>query len=201
MSFGEYLARVGTRTVSFQVSSSSWGGSWLLATTDCLVDNAISLGPPVYERTITLPVWMAKLLSKTEIKIKVIIHVGDVGDMEYEDYVLNVMDVEDVGDVHCKYNVLSVIYVGDVGDSVKYLQYSLLNKQWLIDGRSMRLRSHFTKPKMQCPLHLRQEGFTVTLLVKHFARIHHFINFGSLFLPCRQRWLTYIKSFANIYSF
>ena len=46
--------------------------------------------------------------------------------MEYEDYVLNVMDV---GDVHCKYNVLSVIYVGDVGDSVKYLQCSLLNKQ------------------------------------------------------------------------
>ena len=83
----------------------------------------------MYERTITLPVWTAKLLSKTEIKIKLIIHVGDVGDMEYEDYVLNVMDVEDVGDVHCKYNVLSVIYVGDVGDSVKYLQCSLLNKQ------------------------------------------------------------------------
>ena len=69
---------------------------------------------------------MAKLLSKTEIKIKVIIHVGDIGDMEYEDYVLNVMDVEDVGDVHCEYNVLSVIYVRD---SVKYLQCSLLNKQ------------------------------------------------------------------------
>ena len=72
---------------------------------------------------------MAKLLSKTEIKIKVIINVGDVGDMEYEDYVLNVMDVKDVGDVHCEYNVLSVIYVGDVRDSVKYLQCSLLNKQ------------------------------------------------------------------------
>ena len=49
--------------------------------------------------------------------------------MEYEDYVLNVMDVEDIGDVHCEYNVLSVIYVGDVRDSVKYLQCSLLNKQ------------------------------------------------------------------------
>ena len=49
--------------------------------------------------------------------------------MEYEDYVLNVMDVKDVRDVHCKYNVLTVIYVGDVRDSVKYLQCSLLNKQ------------------------------------------------------------------------
>ena len=72
---------------------------------------------------------MAKLLSKTEIKKKVIIHVGDVGDIEYELNVLNVMHVEDIGDVHYKSNMLSVMYVGDVGDSVKYLQCSLLNKQ------------------------------------------------------------------------
>ena len=128
------------------------GGGWLLATTDCLVHNAISLGPLVYEWTITLPVWMAKLLCKTEIKKKVIIHVRDI---EYEHNVLNVMHVEDFGDVHYESNILSVMYVRDVGDSVKYLQCSLLNKQWLIDGGSMRLRSHFTKPKMQCPLHLR----------------------------------------------
>ena len=62
------------------------------------------------------------------------------------------MHVEDVGDVHYESNMLSVtMYVGDVGDSVKYLQCSLLNKQWLIDGGNMWLRSHFTKPKMQCP--------------------------------------------------
>ena len=72
---------------------------------------------------------MAKLFSKTEIKKKLIIHVGDVGEIEYEHNVLNVMDVGDVGDVDYKYNMLTVIYVGDVGDSVKYLQCSLLNKQ------------------------------------------------------------------------
>ena len=64
---------------------------------------------------------MAKLLSKTEIKKKVIIHVGDFGDIEYEHNVLNVMHVEDVGDVHYESNILSVMYVGDVRDSVKYL--------------------------------------------------------------------------------
>ena len=72
---------------------------------------------------------MAKLLSKTEIKKKVIIHVRDVGDIEYEHNVLNVMHVEDVGDVHYESNILSVMYVRDVRDSVKYLQCSLLNKQ------------------------------------------------------------------------
>ena len=72
---------------------------------------------------------MAKLLSKTEIKKNVIIHVGDIGDIEYEHNVLNVMHVEDVRDVHYESNILSVMYVGDVGDSVKYLQCSLLNKQ------------------------------------------------------------------------
>ena len=63
---------------------------------------------------------MAKLLSKTEIKKKVITHVIDVRDIEYEHNVLNVMHVEDVGDVHYESNMLSVMYVGDVGDSVKY---------------------------------------------------------------------------------
>ena len=72
---------------------------------------------------------MAKLLCKTEIKTKVIIHVRDVGDIEYEHNILNVMHVKDVGDVHYESNILSVMYVGDVGDSVKYLQCSLLNKQ------------------------------------------------------------------------
>ena len=43
------------------------------------------------------------------------------------------MHVEEVGDVRYESNILSVMYVGDVGDSVKYLQCSLLNKQWLID--------------------------------------------------------------------
>ena len=69
---------------------------------------------------------MPKLLSKTEIKKKVIIHVGDVGDIEYEH---NVLNVTHVGDVHYESNMLSVMYIGDVGDSVKYLQCSLLNKQ------------------------------------------------------------------------
>ena len=110
------------------------GGSWLLATTDCLVHNAISLDPPVYEWTITLPVWTAKLLSNTEINKKVIIHVRDVRDIEYEYNVLNVMHVRDVRDVHYKCNMLTAMHVRDVGDSVKYLQCSLLNKQWLIDG-------------------------------------------------------------------
>ena len=72
---------------------------------------------------------MAKLLSKTEIKKKLIIHVGDVGDIEYEHNVLNVMHVKDIGDVHCESNILSVMYVRDVRDSVKYLQCNLLNKQ------------------------------------------------------------------------
>ena len=72
---------------------------------------------------------MAKLLSKTEIKKKVIIHVRDVGDIEYEHNVLNVTHVGDVGDVHYKSNMLSVMFIGDVRDSVKYLQCSLLNKQ------------------------------------------------------------------------
>ena len=72
---------------------------------------------------------MAKLLSKTEIKKKVIIHVGDVEDIEYEHNVLNVTHVGDVGDVDYEYNMLTVMYVGDVRDSVKYLQCSLLNKQ------------------------------------------------------------------------
>ena len=72
---------------------------------------------------------MAKLLSKTEIKKKVITHVGEVRDIEYEHNVLNVMHVEDIRDVHYKSNMLSVMYVGDVRDSVKYLQCSLLNKQ------------------------------------------------------------------------
>ena len=110
------------------------------------------------------------------------------------------MHVEDVGYVRYESNILSVMYVGDVGDSVKYLQCSLLNKQRLIDGGSMRLRSHFTKPKMQCPLHLRQEGFMVMLLVKHFAHIHHFINFGSLFLPCRQHFFAYSSLMNEIWA-
>ena len=71
----------------------------------------------------------AKLLSKTEIKKKVIIHVGDIRDIEYEHNVLNVMHVKDIGDVHYESNMLSIMYVGDVRDSVKYLQCSLLNKQ------------------------------------------------------------------------
>ena len=138
MSFGEYLERVGTRTVSFQVSSSSWGlaDSLLLRNEDerhgvpqIALFTMPSLGPPVYEWTITLPVWTAKLLSKTEIKKKVIIHVGDVGDIEYEHNVLNVTHVRDIRDVHYESNMLSVMYIGDVGDSVKYLQCSLLNKQ------------------------------------------------------------------------
>ena len=66
---------------------------------------------------------MAKLFSKTEIKKKLIIHVGDVGEIEYEHNVLNFIDVRDVD---YKYNMLTVIYVGD---SVKYLLCSLLNKQ------------------------------------------------------------------------
>ena len=72
---------------------------------------------------------MAKLLSKTEIKKKVIIHVGNVRDIEYEHNVLNVMHVEDVGDVRYESNILSVMYVGDVRDSVKYLQCGLLGEQ------------------------------------------------------------------------
>ena len=72
---------------------------------------------------------MAKLLSKTEIKNKGIIHVRDVRDIEYVHNVLNVMHVGDIGDVHYKSNMLTVMYVRDVRDSVKYLQYSLLNKQ------------------------------------------------------------------------
>ena len=72
---------------------------------------------------------MAKLFSKTEINKKVIIHVGDVREIEYEHNVLNVTHVGDVGDVHYKWNMLTVMHVGDVGDSVKYLQCSLLNKQ------------------------------------------------------------------------
>ena len=83
----------------------------------------------MYERTITLPVWTAKLFSKTEINKKVIIHVGDVGEIEYEYNVLNVTHVGDVGDVHYECNMLTVTHVGDVGDSAKYLQCSLLNKQ------------------------------------------------------------------------
>ena len=105
------------------------GGGRFLATTDCLVHNAISLGPSVYERTITLPVWKAKLLSKTEINKNVIIHVGDVGEIEYEYNVLNATHVGDVEDVNYECNVVTVTHVGDVGDSVKYLQCSLLNKQ------------------------------------------------------------------------
>ena len=46
---------------------------------------------------------MAKLLSKTEIKTKLIIHVGDI---EYEHNVLNVMHVGDVGDVDYEYNII-----------------------------------------------------------------------------------------------
>ena len=61
--------------------------------------------------------------------MKVIIHVGDVRDIEYEHHILNVMHVEDVGDVHYESNILSVMYVGDVRDSVKYLPCNLLNKQ------------------------------------------------------------------------
>ena len=68
-------------------------------------------------------VWTAKLLSKTEIKKKVIILIGDVGDIEYEH---NVLNVTHVGDVHYESNMLSVMYIRD---SVKYLQCSLLNKQ------------------------------------------------------------------------
>ena len=75
---------------------------------------------------------MAKLFSKTEINKKVIIHVGDVGEIEYEYNILNVTHVRDVGDVHYECNMLTVTHVRDVGDvrdSVKYLQCSLLNKQ------------------------------------------------------------------------
>ena len=54
---------------------------------------------------------MAKLICKTEIKKKVIIHVGDI---EYELNILNVMHVEDVRDVRYEFNILSVMYVGDV---------------------------------------------------------------------------------------
>ena len=75
---------------------------------------------------------MTKLLSKTEIKKKLIIHVRDVRDIEYEHNVLNVTHVGDVRDVDYKYNMLTVMYVGDVrdvGDSVIYLQCSLLNKE------------------------------------------------------------------------
>ena len=70
---------------------------------------------------------MAKLLSKTEINKKVIIHVGDVRDIEYKYNVLNVTHVRDIGDVHYECNMLTVTHVGDVRDSVKYLQCSLLN--------------------------------------------------------------------------
>ena len=72
---------------------------------------------------------MAKLFSKTEINKKVIIHVRDVGEIEYEYNVLNVMHVRDIRDVHYKCNMLTVRHVRDAGDSVKYLQCSLLNKQ------------------------------------------------------------------------
>ena len=71
---------------------------------------------------------MAKLLSKTEINRKVIIHVRDVGDIEYEYNVLNVTHVGDIGNVHYECNMLTVTHVGDVRDSVKYLQFSLQNK-------------------------------------------------------------------------
>ena len=47
------------------------GGGWLFATTYSLVYNAVSLAPPVNEWTIAVPVWMAKLLCKTERKIKI----------------------------------------------------------------------------------------------------------------------------------
>ena len=72
---------------------------------------------------------MAKLLSKAEINKTVIIHVGDVRDIEYEYNVLNVTHVRDIRDVHYECNILTVTHVTDVGDSVKYLQCSLLNKQ------------------------------------------------------------------------
>ena len=42
------------------------GSRWLFATTDCLVDNAVPLSPPGNIRSITLPIWMAKLLCKAE---------------------------------------------------------------------------------------------------------------------------------------
>ena len=71
---------------------------------------------------------MAKLLSKAEIN-KVIIHVGDVRDIEYKYNVLNVTHVGDIRDVHYECNMVNVMHVRDVGDSVKYLQCSLLNKQ------------------------------------------------------------------------
>ena len=57
---------------------------------------------------------MAKLLCKTEIKMKVNIHVRDIGDIGYEHNILNVTHVEDVGDVRYESNILSVLYVGDV---------------------------------------------------------------------------------------
>ena len=72
---------------------------------------------------------MAKLFSKTEINKKLIIHVRDVGDIEYEYNILNVTHVRDVRDAHYKCNMLTVTHVRDVRDSVKYLQCSLLNKQ------------------------------------------------------------------------
>ena len=96
---------------------------------DCLAHNAISLGPLVYEQTITIPVWTAKLFSKTEINKKVIIYVGDVREIEYEYNALNVTHVGDIRDVHYECNMLTVTHVRDVEDSVKYLQCSLLNKQ------------------------------------------------------------------------
>ena len=63
---------------------------------------------------------MAKLLSKPEINKKVIIHIGDVGDIEYKHNVLNVTHVGDVRDVHYKSNMLTITYVRDVRDNVKY---------------------------------------------------------------------------------
>ena len=72
---------------------------------------------------------------------------------------LNGMHVEDVKDICMECNTvycrLNYMHVEDVEDDKKYSQCSLLNKQRLIYGGSMQLRSHFTKPKMQGPLHLR----------------------------------------------
>ena len=66
----------------------------------------------------------------------------------------------------------------------------LLNKECLVNWWSMWFGSHFTKPKMQSPLYLRQKWFTVAFCVENFAALTILLSFDLCFFHVdRVDWL------------
>ena len=50
----------------------------------------------------------------------------------------------------------------------------------IVNGWTMWLRSHLTKLKIQCPLHLKYKGFTFVFSIKNFTSFDHPFEFVSL---------------------